>query len=474
MGRTYKLSELAEASGIGGKAIHFYLREGVLPPARKVREKLALYDENHLRLLQLVKELQREKRLPLAEIGRLFREADYDARTLELNAVAGIYEMPPPAGSTSAPELSTELREELIRTELVEAPDGELSPEDRGIAAIVQAGRERGLPVSFFAELLEPVRAIATHENVAGLQAIDPEVTYAEGIKEARELDGIVNRFIAVAKLRELRRLFERGYEQAHTSLVLLRGRTYAPSEAFLRKHAIPEQLDALENEAEADGTPEARLRLGDAYQAIGRYPDALRCARRVLDEDPDHIGALLLELYARPPDEAIEVADRLLELRPRDSLVVASCALAHMVQASRPGGILSPLRWIKRSVRLLEESRALPPKKRRDQLVRLLIVGRTYTVLPASLGMIDDGIEALREGLALVDARSDRQLGLAFAGYGEVYRVNVHFFLGEAYELKGDPGAAQRSWQEVVLRDPGSAFGQRAFERMGPLPTGS
>ena len=62
-----RIGELARVSGVRRETIHFYLREGLLPPPDKVNARVAYFDAGHLARLHLIKELQRAH-LPLAII----------------------------------------------------------------------------------------------------------------------------------------------------------------------------------------------------------------------------------------------------------------------------------------------------------------------------------------------------------------------------------------------------------------------
>lgn len=53
-----RISELAETSGVSVPTIKYYLREGLLPPGEKVTERLADYDERHVRRLALLRVLR--------------------------------------------------------------------------------------------------------------------------------------------------------------------------------------------------------------------------------------------------------------------------------------------------------------------------------------------------------------------------------------------------------------------------------
>lgn len=64
--KTYKLSELCDLAGVTPRTVHFYIQQGLLPPAATLGPK-ATYDASHLARLRLIRSLQKEH-LPLAVI----------------------------------------------------------------------------------------------------------------------------------------------------------------------------------------------------------------------------------------------------------------------------------------------------------------------------------------------------------------------------------------------------------------------
>lgn len=62
-----RIAELARKASVSRETIHFYLREGLLPPPRKVNSRVAYFDAGHLVRLRVIKELQKAH-LPLALI----------------------------------------------------------------------------------------------------------------------------------------------------------------------------------------------------------------------------------------------------------------------------------------------------------------------------------------------------------------------------------------------------------------------
>lgn len=66
--RQYRMKDLCDASGLGRQAIHFYIREGLLPEGHKTGRNMAYYTSAHLDRLRLIRRLQDEQFLPLKAI----------------------------------------------------------------------------------------------------------------------------------------------------------------------------------------------------------------------------------------------------------------------------------------------------------------------------------------------------------------------------------------------------------------------
>jgi DNA-binding transcriptional MerR regulator len=64
------MRELERRTGVGREAIRVYLRLGLLPEPRRPKRNVADYSEEHVRSIQAIRQLQSERRLPLAQIKR--------------------------------------------------------------------------------------------------------------------------------------------------------------------------------------------------------------------------------------------------------------------------------------------------------------------------------------------------------------------------------------------------------------------
>ncbi len=66
----HTIDELAHISGMPSRTIRFYNTQGMLPPPT-MRGRVAYYDEEHLLVLNIIKELKEQQNLPLETIKQL-------------------------------------------------------------------------------------------------------------------------------------------------------------------------------------------------------------------------------------------------------------------------------------------------------------------------------------------------------------------------------------------------------------------
>ncbi len=71
---TLRMKDLCDASGLNRQAIHFYVKEGLLPAGLKSSRNMAWYGPVHLERLRLVRRLQHERFLPLRAIKAVLDE----------------------------------------------------------------------------------------------------------------------------------------------------------------------------------------------------------------------------------------------------------------------------------------------------------------------------------------------------------------------------------------------------------------
>jgi DNA-binding transcriptional MerR regulator len=70
-----RMRQISAETGLEPSTIHFYLRQGLVPPPEKPTRNSALYSEVHVRRLRLIRRM-RDDRLPLASIRRVLELVD--------------------------------------------------------------------------------------------------------------------------------------------------------------------------------------------------------------------------------------------------------------------------------------------------------------------------------------------------------------------------------------------------------------
>jgi DNA-binding transcriptional MerR regulator len=78
----YKMSQLAEASGVSAGTIKHYLREGLLPEPVRTSRNMAYYPPEFVDRIRLIKQLQEERFMPLRLIKRMLDDDPDRTRAL--------------------------------------------------------------------------------------------------------------------------------------------------------------------------------------------------------------------------------------------------------------------------------------------------------------------------------------------------------------------------------------------------------
>ncbi|MBI5845740.1 MAG: MerR family transcriptional regulator [Deltaproteobacteria bacterium] len=71
----FRIGQLEKLSGVNRRTIHFYLKEGLLPPPMKTGKTMSYYDETHLKRLKAIAE-SKEEGLPLFAIRERLSEME--------------------------------------------------------------------------------------------------------------------------------------------------------------------------------------------------------------------------------------------------------------------------------------------------------------------------------------------------------------------------------------------------------------
>ncbi|MFE1172703.1 MerR family transcriptional regulator [Streptomyces sp. NPDC058773] len=113
-----RLAELSERSGVSTATIKYYLREGLLPPGRRITATRSEYDEEHLRRLRLVRALIQIGRVPVSTAREVVTAVEDDSRD-QLSRLGTAVEALPHGPEPDESDPSTELARRTA-TELLE------------------------------------------------------------------------------------------------------------------------------------------------------------------------------------------------------------------------------------------------------------------------------------------------------------------------------------------------------------------
>ena len=80
-----KMRELEKRTGVHRETIRVYLRHGVVPEPERPRRNVAHYDENHVRAIKAVRDLQKNNALTLGQIKKVLEGSD-SGRQIEAGA----------------------------------------------------------------------------------------------------------------------------------------------------------------------------------------------------------------------------------------------------------------------------------------------------------------------------------------------------------------------------------------------------
>ncbi|WP_405442873.1 MerR family transcriptional regulator [Streptomyces avidinii] len=188
-----RLAELSERSGVAIATIKYYLREGLLPPGRRVSATTADYDEGHLRRLRLVRAMIQVGQVPVANVRKVLGHVDDESlgRTIRLGAALwALPREPEPADGRGEDEdeATAAARAEVDR--LLQALGwstarevGELSPVHRSLVAAVATLMRLGYP--WDATLMAPYAQLMHQAAVRDLDFVETHPSEAEQVETA-------------------------------------------------------------------------------------------------------------------------------------------------------------------------------------------------------------------------------------------------------------------------------------------------
>lgn len=481
--RTYRISELVEASGASRDMIKYYLRSGLLPAAQKPRANLALYTSNHLELIGLIRKFQEQTRLSLPQIAAVFGRADYDANAIEIELLwnrqgAGdddnIIPLVGDAANLRGPSVPAEFLQQLVEAGLQNSDALPGAPTDQQTdqqAALLWAAHDAGVPLTFFQAARDKLAELADLEVKALITIKRPGLDFNDTVQNVVDVDRLVNRWLIGEKNSQIRRQFQRVIDNSERAISTLLDTIYRPSDLFRARYGVDEALASLAEAAQSGPlSPESSHELASACILLGDYELAIAVAESTLAAYPDDELANAVIALAHGVqnnvDAAFEYSSRLDEAQAEHPEILQARILSLLLKAAKLRGVADTNDMLKRAATLfLQLPRGVSP----EQAEAILLLARANVAFPDFANSRPEAIRALRALLEHVDGGL---VGSSLAGLRDcltmVQRIYVLYYLGVLYTMEGEEGQARDCFEQVVQIDPACNFSETAYLTLG------
>ena len=223
------MRDLERATGVGRETIRFYIRERLLPEPERPGRNVAWYDESFVRQINLIKELQQKRFLPLNVIRSILGSDAEPSRDevqtlLELDgkifpAVAGVPAIGPERLSAVAKRTGMAARDirRFAETGLIDLTtrDGDQWLDETGVRIVEVLARmraagftdARGFGPDKYRMYVEFVQWLAREELRNFTRGVAGKVETAEAVRMAEEGITHVNQLLALMRRATLLRL---------------------------------------------------------------------------------------------------------------------------------------------------------------------------------------------------------------------------------------------------------------------------
>ena len=183
-----RLAELSEQGQVPIATIKYYLREGLLPPGRRVNATRAEYDDTHLRRLRLVRAMVQVGRIPVATVREVLAHVDDESLGRTMRLGAALWALPRAAeqepDDPAVLAATREVERMLARLGWADVAEiGALSPVYRELVAAVATFGRLGYPLDAddLIPYAEQMRQTAVHD----LDRMEREPTPVEQVETA-------------------------------------------------------------------------------------------------------------------------------------------------------------------------------------------------------------------------------------------------------------------------------------------------
>ena len=293
-----RIGELAKAAGVSVTTVKYYVKEGLIRPARKTGRNMAYYDPACVAAIGVIRKLQRERYYPLSVIRRLMDAAPVEQVELEL--LDAIHKVDAPAPDERASLAEAAQRSGLTARQIARLTEsGALAPvregrkklfcaDDLRVMALARRRLDAGIPIEqtvrsfgiYERALREAVRAEV--DDFAAGALMSESVTAGAGARMIRVSDETLDSFIALRR-KALNR--EYGSRRLEDLTRFERALSQALSELESALHASGEEQSMEQLAAAHANAPAADAELCEATARFWGFANAGGDTARALSE---------------------------------------------------------------------------------------------------------------------------------------------------------------------------------------------
>jgi DNA-binding transcriptional MerR regulator/tetratricopeptide (TPR) repeat protein len=384
---------IIQRSGMSRQTIHFYIRKGLLPKPRRVSRTHALYSQDTLDLLEIIKECQSRLRLSLDEIVKIMVQANYDPHQIrdELESRKTISRRSQGAAESSRAFTRDELLailqppppprwfEELRRRGLINARIKKYSSEHVELVRTIWELCQLGTALDDLQRIVKRIDEHAEIEFTEFRHIVGSGRAKADYPKAIRVLAAF-DQFVLCKKRGAFRSVFFNKSFSPAERVVGSNLRRLIPSETFLVKMGLSREIDRLLHGLDRDPADMRSLQdLGRAYQMRSDWLILLEISEKILQIDPFNIWATAdlcrAMCYLGRADEAVALLESrvLIDGAPLLKFRLGQCLVLSAHNAGVPELLAAVIRKETLTAEALDEARDDPKVRRWIMLDRAL-----------------------------------------------------------------------------------------------------
>ncbi|MEW6264778.1 MAG: MerR family transcriptional regulator [Thermodesulfobacteriota bacterium] len=402
-----KISKLSSLSGVPIPTIRFYVQEGLLPQPVKTGKTMAYYDPACVERIKLIKQLQKERFLPIEVIRRLIEAGEVSQEESELGQVLT---KSGPSGDQAAavPKsrivehtgYSSEKIQRLSKAGLIAPQPGDDGPFfdalDVELIGLAKKEEEAGIPLDFtmvsFQMYHEAVARVVSENTRRVLFYILDDMPIQNIPVALKAIEESLDRLVLLVRqksVREVNKLAMRGLHEMSRALAAM---VFLPVQGrHLPKSAPDDEFERVLY-----------------YFCQGEYPAVLNLVLipEHLREPRRYVSArILAHLMMNNTKDAIRLSESLPGYPGLNLVENCLTALAHVQAATSSSGIIMPLQHLKKARPFLQAGEAT---QRGPKLIVALVkyvCGSIYLALPEILGFGERGASMLAQVSRLLRA---------------------------------------------------------------------